>query len=354
MRTAMQTLGLRDVQMVQLGTMLWSDDIAYWRSVSMPIGFQNQSSVWFFGGSRILWDGYGVGTLDGNGQAWYDWAKGEGNLARRPMNINFRNLTDSTVRRMRFVQSQMWTMALSGSRRVDLDDIYVSSRSGSQWNTLNTDGADTIDSDRITFRRWTVDNGDDAIALKRNSTNIAVYDSVFRNGQGIAIGSMGQYAGRTELISGFRARNLTFVNTAHVSYLKTWSGVPRGVPPNGGGGGLGIASDIVIEDVRVEHLRQQPFFAWQCEHYSGFAGRDCNSSQFKLSRVAWRRVSGSVSPDVRETGRFQCSAAARGCDDFQVSDIDIRRPNGEKLDAWYCDNVNAHSGFRCTAGNVRQ
>jgi galacturan 1,4-alpha-galacturonidase len=34
----------------------------------MPIGYRNQSTVWFLGGRNINVNGYGTGTLDGNGQ----------------------------------------------------------------------------------------------------------------------------------------------------------------------------------------------------------------------------------------------------------------------------------------------
>ncbi|KAK2594163.1 hypothetical protein QQS21_008102 [Conoideocrella luteorostrata] len=347
-KTNMTTLKMNNVHIYLLGRMLWSTDIDYWLSVSMPVGFQNQSTVWYFGGDKVVWDGYNVGTLDGNGQVWYDWAKSQGNLPRRPMNINFRSLTNSAVKRMRFVQSQMWTMAITYSQYVELDDIYVNNTSTSQWSTLNTDGCDTVNSDSITFRRWFITNGDDAIALKGNSSRISIYDSEFRDGQGVAIGSMGQYVGRHEYITDFYARNITLVNTAHVSYLKTWAGISRGYPPNGGGGGLGHATNIVMEDIKIERLRQQPFFSWQCENYSGFMGKDCNSSKFKMNQVAWRRVSGTVINDVKDVGSFQCSAAAGGCDDFEVADIDVKYDGtGAALNSWHCENVHGNKGFVC-------
>ncbi|KZZ99730.1 Pectin lyase fold protein [Moelleriella libera RCEF 2490] len=348
-RTNMTTLKMDDVQIMLYGRMLWSKDIAYWTSVSMPIGFQNQSTVWYFGGDKVTWDGFNTGTLDGNGQVWYDWAKSEGNVARRPMAINFRNLTNSVIKRMRFVQSQMWTMAITYSKNVELDDIYVNSTSTSRWNTLNTDGCDTVNSDGITFRRWFVVNGDDSIALKGNSTNIAIYDSEFHDGQGVAIGSMGQYVGRHEYITNFYARNITLVNTAHVSYLKTWAGTSRGYPPNGGGGGLGHATNITMEDITVERLREPPFFAWQCENYSGFAGKDCNSSKFKMNQIAWRRVSGTVDRRVKLVGSFQCSLAAGGCDDIEATDIKITTDGDHVLNTWRCENVHGAKGFVCDA-----
>jgi hypothetical protein len=34
-------------------------------------------------------------------------------------------------------------------------------------------------------------------------------------------------------------RNCSFIGTRFVGYIKTWTGVQQGFPPNGGGGGIG-------------------------------------------------------------------------------------------------------------------
>lgn len=57
-------------------------------------------------------NGYGVGTLDGNGQTWYDFVKGASNYPRRPHGITL-YLTNSVVKGVRFVQSQMWCVLSS-------------------------------------------------------------------------------------------------------------------------------------------------------------------------------------------------------------------------------------------------
>lgn len=59
-----------------------------------------------------------------------------------------------------------------------------------------TDGADTVYSNNITFRGWTVDCGDDSIAMKANSTNILIENCDFYTGLGVAIGSISQYGTR--------------------------------------------------------------------------------------------------------------------------------------------------------------
>ena len=131
------------------------------------------------------------------------------------------------------------TMTVIHSSNVLLQDIYVSSRSTSGTSSVNTDGADTIYADNITFNRWTVRNGDDAISPKANSSNILITNSIFYDGSGIALGSIGQYNGVFETIENVTAENITCINTLHAVYFKTFTGEQVGYPPNGGGGGLG-------------------------------------------------------------------------------------------------------------------
>ena len=130
-------------------------------------------------------------------------------------------------------------MTVIHSKNVLLQDIYVNNAGNDGTTSSNTDGANTIFSDNITFKRWDITNGDDSIAFKANSTNIRVLDSTFYNGLGIAFGSIGQYKGEFNTIENIRVKNITCHNTLHGAYVKTWTGQQVGYPPNGGGGGLG-------------------------------------------------------------------------------------------------------------------
>jgi len=173
------------------------------------------------------------------GQVWYDLDKGISNYPNRPMALSIYGAKDSVFEGLRFVQSQMWTMTVIHSSNVLLQDIYVNSTSHDSEPTQNTDGADILYSDNITMRRWNVDNGDDAISLKGNATNVLIEDSVFRRGQGFALGSIGQYPGFFEVIENVLVRNITCIGTKYAGYVKTWTGVQVNYPPNGGGAGLG-------------------------------------------------------------------------------------------------------------------
>lgn len=130
-------------------------------------------------------------------------------------------------------------MTVIHSENVLLQDIYVSNTNADGSTSSNTDGANTIYSDNITFNRWNVTNGDDSIAVKANSTNIRITNSDFYTGLGIAFGSIGQYKDAFETIENVTATNITCHKTLHGAYIKTWTGQQVGYPPNGGGGGLG-------------------------------------------------------------------------------------------------------------------
>lgn len=79
-RKVMNTTGLTNVDVDIHGTLLWDTNIDYWLNASLPIGFQNQSTAWIFGGENVHWNGFGYGTLDGNGQVWYDFKIGRAHV----------------------------------------------------------------------------------------------------------------------------------------------------------------------------------------------------------------------------------------------------------------------------------
>lgn len=348
-QSVMNTTYLENVDVDLRGTLLWDTNISYWLNNSLPVGYQNQSSAWLFGGANINWQGHGYGTLDGNGQVWYDYNANRSNLARRPHAITIRNTTNSVFAGIRFVQSQMWTMTVISSENVLLQDIYVNSTSNSSASTDNTDGADTIYANNITFRGWTVVNGDDSISPKANSTNILVEDSVFYNGNGVAIGSIGQYNNTFEYIQNVTARNITFYNTGQTAYIKTWTGTPKGYPPNGGGGGIGFASNLLFHDFVVT-APGAVFAITQCTSYNGQAG-GCDTSKFNIHNVTVDGISGTVETDV--VASLQCSGDSP-CYGIDIKNINLLdKVNGTRPQQYLCSHVSAE-GFDCTGPIVEE
>ncbi|KAJ7154663.1 polygalacturonase [Mycena filopes] len=340
----MNTTGLNDVQIDLRGTLLWSAaNISYWLNNSLPTGYQNQSSAWFLGGNNITFDGHGFGTFDGNGQIWYDFTKGVSNLAGRPHALTIWETNNSTFKGIRFVQSQMWTMTLAYSSFVNMTDIFVSSTSNDSQPARNTDGADTLNSHHIIFKRWEVHNGDDSIAMKRNSSDILIEDSVFYTGLGVAIGSIGQYPGEFEFVERVLTRNCTFIGTRMVGYIKTWTGVQQGFPPNGGGGGLGYVRDIAWTNSTLSGITQSPAEITQCTTFSGAVGQ-CDTSTLQISNITWSGLEGSMVGS--SIASLKCSGAAP-CEDLQILDSNFVVGGNATVGTYSCHAVASIEGFVC-------
>lgn len=108
-KSVMNTTYLENVDVDLQGTLSWDNsNISYWLNNSLPVGYQNQSSAWLFGGKSVNWQGHGYGTLNGNGVVWYNFTHGISNYPKRPHQITIRNTTDSVFEGIRFIQSQMW------------------------------------------------------------------------------------------------------------------------------------------------------------------------------------------------------------------------------------------------------
>ncbi|KAH7069731.1 extracellular exo-polygalacturonase-like protein [Paraphoma chrysanthemicola] len=346
--TELDIRGLEDVDIDVQGELLWSTDIQYWLNASLPVGYQNQSTAFILGGNNVRINGHGVGTFNGNGDYWYQWIRKQSNTSNypgRPHQITFNGLTNSVVKGLRFLRSQMWTMSIINSHHNKFEDIFVNN-TGNVVSSSNTDGVDTFFSSNILFRNLTVYNGDDSFSCKANSTNITLLDSHFYHGLGIAIGSIGQYNGRFETIENIRAENVFFSDTLHAFYVKTWTNDQNGYPPNGGGGGRGYAQNMVMKNLTIEGMRGAAFSISQCTRFSGAPGvGNCTNSQFQVRDVEISGMKGTTRD--RRTVSLQCSAVAP-CTDIALDGIDLKYSNGTSVRNFLCGNVVGNKGWNCT------
>ena len=350
----MNTTGLKNVDIELLGTLEWpanSSNIQYWRNHSLPIGFQNQTAAWFLGGDNIRFFGHGYGTLFGNGDDWYIHNNGTSNLHGRPHAISIQQTTNSLISGLRFIKSQMWTSTVVYSENVELSDIYVNNSCSARAKAavpkgcnVNTDGVDTIYANNITFVRWTVDNGDDSISMKQNSTNIYMANNTFYNGLGYAMGSIGQYPGEFEVIANITGIDTYFYNSPYAGRVKTWTGRTTGYPPNGGGGGTGYARNISFTNFTLSNVGI-PWWITQCTSYNGVAG-GCDTSTFKISNMHWGKTKGTTSGI--NVASLQCSGAVNctGIDIFE-NNLTVKN-NGTKTTGYLCANVLNPQEFNCT------
>lgn len=200
-------------------------------------------------------------------------------------------------------------------------------------------------SNYITFRRWTVDNGDDSISVKANSTNILIEDCDFYTGLGVAIGSLGQYDGRDEIVENVTARNITINHMRYGVYIKTWTGITTGSPPNGGGGVLGYAANIKFEIFKFNNASGR-FAITQRTSYNSASG-NCETSEFSIRDLTIKDWYGTTTSDV--IGKMQSSAAAP-CTGITIEGVEglVDIVNGTLPSQYLCDSVVDPKGFNCS------
>lgn len=189
-----------------------------------------------------------------------------------------------------------------------------------------------------------VDCGDDNISTKANSTNILIENMDWYTGLGFAVGSIGQYDGVFERVENVTVRNVTAHGLRYGAYYKTWTGVSRGYPPNGGGGGIGYAANITMEDFKLDNTTGI-FSVTQCTSYNSARG-ECDSSKFNIHDLMMTNWTGTAVSDV--VAELQCSGASP-CYGIEISDINILDTvNNTMPDQYLCGNVTQSIDFNCT------
>ncbi|KAJ4293230.1 hypothetical protein N0V90_008512 [Kalmusia sp. IMI 367209] len=232
------------------------------------------------------------------------------------------------------------------SERVELSDIYINNSCTTQFSgcNVNTDGVDTIYANYVTFLRWTVESGDDSISMKQNSSNIYMANNTFHKGLAYAMGSIGQYEGQVNFIENITAVDTVCLDTAYAGRVKSWTGRNTGVPPNGGGGGLGWARNISFTNFTLQNVGT-PWYITQCTSYNGVQG-GCDTSLFHVDGMHWGNTTGTTRNNLVLS--LQCSGAAP-CTNIDIFDNDLTvQSNGTKPTSFLCSNVEDPKGFNCT------
>jgi galacturan 1,4-alpha-galacturonidase len=139
------------------GYVLFSDDTTYWQANSFKFGFQNVTSFFKLGGDDVSI--YGGGTLDGNGQAWYDLYASD-IYTLRPVLIGIDGLHNSTISNLVLRYSPEYYHFVANATNVVFDNINISGGSKSSNPAKNTDGWDTYRSSDIVIQNSYINNGD--------------------------------------------------------------------------------------------------------------------------------------------------------------------------------------------------
>jgi galacturan 1,4-alpha-galacturonidase len=150
--------GLTSVDIDIQGTLSFpAHNLTYWQANSFDLQYQNATSFFILGGSDI--NVYGSGTVQGNGQAWWDEYVNNKKL-KRPVLFAIVGLEGGSVSGIKLRNSPFWHNIIANSSDVVYSGLDLFSTSNNGNFEKNTDGWDIYRSERITIENSTITNGD--------------------------------------------------------------------------------------------------------------------------------------------------------------------------------------------------
>lgn len=153
-----------------------------------------------------------------------------------------------------------------------------------------------MDVNNVRLTNFVYQGGDDCIAIKPRSYNVYVHNATCRGGNGMAIGSLGQYLedSSVENVVVDNVHIVSYNKDMHNSaYIKTWMGglVPQSSYESGGlprGGGWGVVRDITFSNFVVEGASAGPGI----NQNNGDNGSFTGTSKMEVSNVAFVNFTG--------------------------------------------------------------
>ncbi|KAF4921537.1 Exopolygalacturonase A [Colletotrichum viniferum] len=241
----------------------------------------NVNLMWRFGGEDVNIYGLGQGTIDGLGQTWWN--------------------------------------ALAGN------------------STVNTDGWDTYRSDNIVIQNSVIDNTDDCVSFKPNSTEVLVQDLVCNGSHGISVGSLGQYQGQVDIIENLSIYNIPMSNASDGARIKIWPGVRPNTTGSEAGGGLGHVRNVTYEKY---HNVNNDWAIQLTQCYFAASDEACQQypATLVIEDILFKDFTGTTSKknDPR-VGSLICSDPSV-CKNIQAHNINVSPPSG-KDPKWTCTNM---------------
>ncbi|KIJ62472.1 glycoside hydrolase family 28 protein [Hydnomerulius pinastri MD-312] len=356
--TVLVTTGLKDVGIELSGTVQYTPNIAYWSPNSLFMSFQNATTYWFLSGDNIHL--YGGGTLDANGQVWWDYpnkarlsslecikctvgtAGGSSRTFARPVPLTVGNASNVLIEELTEIGSPFWNNFVYQSTNVTYRKMNISTTSYSSNPTANSDGWDIYRSSYITIEDSTINNDDDCVSFKPNTTNVVISNLYCNGSHGISVGSLGQYAGETDIVANVYVNGISMNNAQNGARIKVFGGSPD--PNSSAGGGTGYVQNITFENFYVNNV-DYPIYLNQCYDTDADICAEY-PSKLTISDVHYINVHGMSSGNEGDVVvDLECSSE---CYDITATGTNLTSPSGTAV--YYCENIATESelDFTCT------
>ncbi|XP_051198306.1 probable polygalacturonase isoform X2 [Lolium perenne] len=217
---------------------------SYGRGRELP-GKRHQSLIFGSNLTDVIISGAN-GTIDGQGENWWNWFHSHTLNYTRPPLLEFMYSTRVVISNLTFKDSPFWNIHPVYCSQVLVQHVTILAPISSP----NTDGIDPDSSTNVCIEDCYIRNGDDIVVIKSGwdeygisfahpSSNISIRNIIgqTRSSAGIALGS--EMSGG---ISEIRAEGIHIINSVHGIRIKTAPG--RG----------GYVKNVYIADVRMDNV----------------------------------------------------------------------------------------------------
>ncbi|KIK55487.1 glycoside hydrolase family 28 protein [Collybiopsis luxurians FD-317 M1] len=318
--TRLNMTGLSNLNINLQGTIRFDPNIPYWTGNGFFIPFQTQITFWLLGGKNIVLSG--GGTLDGAGQAWYDAFASNSSLLR-PIILTLNQANNAVVENIRMINSPEWFNLVNECNDVTFNNITINAVSTSKNFISNTDGWDIYRSDSVTIKNSVINNGDDCVSFKPNSTNILVSNLNCNGSHGISVGSLGQFSGVFDIVQNVTAIGIQMSNAENGARIKAFAGDNVG---------SGHVQNVTFQNFVVNNV-DSPVVIDQCYETAASACEEFPSNVV-IEDIFFNNISGTGSGS--EVASLDCSPDGR-CSGINVNNLNLKGAGGKTT--FDCQNV---------------
>ncbi|KAH0389390.1 PGX, glycoside hydrolase family 28 protein, partial [Aureobasidium melanogenum] len=229
-----------------------------------------------------------------NGQVWYD-LYAQNIYILRPVLFGVVGLHNSTIQDLNLRYSPQYYNWVANSTNVLFSNISISGYSQSKNVAKNTDGWDTYRSDNIVIQNSIINNGDDCVSFKPNSTNMLVQNLQCNGSHGISVGSLGQYPTETDIVENVLVYNVSMSNASDGARIKVWPGSPAALSGDlQGGGGKGRVNNITYDTMAINNV-DYAIEVTQCYGQKNLTACNEFPSELTISNIVMKNIHGTTS-----------------------------------------------------------
>ena len=303
--TALNLTFLEHIDLDIQGYIQFTNDTDYWQANAFKQVFQNATTFFQLGGSDV--NVYGGGVLDGNGQVWYD-LYAQNIYILRPVLFGTVGLHGGSIANLNLRYSPQYYNWVANSTDVVFSNISISGLSQSNNTAKNTDGWDTYRSSNIVIQNSVINNGDDCVSFKPNSTEMLVQNLHCNGSHGISVGSLGQYVGEYDIVENVYVYNCSMSDVSDGARIKVWPGSPSELSGDlQGGGGSGRVNNITYDTMTVANA-DYAIEITQCYGQKNLTLCNEYPSPLTISNIVIQNVKGTTSGKYSSIGGYvECS-----------------------------------------------